>query len=59
MKLIYRCPSCGTALGYNGLCWKCKYEQERKTALRWIVRLYPRSISSPKRRVSYEFTKTK
>lgn len=59
MELIYRCPSCGTALGYNGLCWKCKYEQEQKTALIWIARLYPRSISNPKRRVSYELTKTK
>ena len=35
MALKYTCPSCGTPLGYEGLCWKCKSEQERKTALAW------------------------
>ena len=35
MKLKYNCPGCGTPLGYEGLCWKCKCEQERKTALAW------------------------
>lgn len=35
MSLQYTCPSCGTPLGYEGLCWKCKCEQERKTALAW------------------------
>lgn len=35
MSLKYTCPSCGTPLGYEGLCWKCKCEQERKTALAW------------------------
>ena len=23
MSLKYTCPSCGTPLGYEGLCWKC------------------------------------
>ena len=32
MSLKYTCPGCGTPLGYDGLCWKCKCEQERKTA---------------------------
>ena len=35
MSLKYTCQSCGTPLGYEGLCWKCKCEQERKTALAW------------------------
>ena len=35
MNLKYTCPGCGTPLGYEGLCWKCKSEQERKTALAW------------------------
>ena len=35
MSLKYTCPSCGTPLGYEGLCWKCKSEQERKAALAW------------------------
>ena len=35
MSLKYACPGCGTSLGYEGLCWKCKSEQERKAALAW------------------------
>ena len=35
MSLKYTCPSCGTPLGYEGLCWKCKCEQERQAALAW------------------------
>lgn len=37
MSLNYTCPLCGTPLGYNGLCWKCKCEQERQTALSWTA----------------------
>ena len=35
MKLKYNCPGCGTSLGYDGLCWKCKCEQDRNAALAW------------------------
>ena len=35
MSLKYTCPGRGTPLGYEGLCWKCKSEQERKAALAW------------------------
>lgn len=35
MSLKYRCPSCGTSLGYEGLCWKCQMEKERQDALAW------------------------
>ncbi len=35
MSLKYTCPGCGTPLGYKGLCWKCKCEQDRKAALAW------------------------
>ena len=35
MSLKYTCPGCGTPLGYKGLCWKCKCEQDRDTALTW------------------------
>ena len=34
-RLQYTCPGCGTPLGYEGLCWKCKSEQDRNTALAW------------------------
>lgn len=37
MKLNYNCPKCGTPLGYEGLCWKCKAEKERQEALAWTV----------------------
>lgn len=35
MSLKYTCLGCGTPLGYDGLCWKCKSEQDRKAALDW------------------------
>ena len=35
MRLKYTCPVCGTPLGYKGLCWKCKSEQERRDVLAW------------------------
>ena len=28
-------PGCGTPLGYDGLCWKCKCERDRNAALVW------------------------
>ena len=45
MSLKYTCPGCGTPLGYEGLCWKCKSEQERKAALAWT----PEQIKEKKR----------
>lgn len=33
MKLNYQCPVCKTPLGYEGLCWKCQSEQNRKKIL--------------------------
>lgn len=35
MNPKYTCPGCGTPLYYDGLCWKCKSEQARKTAQDW------------------------
>lgn len=35
MRLKYHCPNCGTSLGYEGLCWKCKAEKERQDVLAW------------------------
>ena len=37
MRLKYSCPGCGTPLGYEGLCWKCKAEQERNAAHNWTA----------------------
>ena len=37
MKLKFQCPNCKTLLGYEGLCWKCKTEQERKEVLAWTA----------------------
>ena len=47
MSLKYTCPGCGTHLGYDGLCWKCKCELERKTALAWT----PEQISEKQRKL--------
>ncbi len=35
MHLKYHCPNCGTPLGYDGLCWRCKAEKERSKVLKW------------------------
>ncbi len=35
MKLKFQCPDCGTPLGYEGLCWKCKAEHDRREVLAW------------------------
>ena len=35
MHLKYTCPGCGTPLGYDGLCLKCRCEQDRNAALAW------------------------
>lgn len=37
MGLKYNCPSCGTPLGYQGLCWKCKAKQNRQAVLAWTA----------------------
>lgn len=37
MKLKYQCPICGTPLGYEGLCWKCKSEQDRQSVMNWTA----------------------
>ncbi len=31
----HSCPACGTPLGYEGLCWRCRAEREREDARRW------------------------
>ena len=33
MGLDYNCPVCNRAIGYEGLCWKCKAEKEREESL--------------------------
>ena len=35
MSLKYTYPDSGTSLGYEGLCRKCKCEQDRQAALTW------------------------
>ena len=30
MSEMYHCPECGRELRYQGLCWSCKAEQERR-----------------------------
>ena len=34
-ELGFRCPQCGTPLGYQGLCWKCQSERIRQEVLAW------------------------
>lgn len=37
MELNYQCPICGTSLRYEGLCWKCQSEQDRKKVMKWTT----------------------
>ena len=30
--LEHKCPSCGRSIGYEGLCWLCRAEAERREA---------------------------
>ena len=34
-ELGFRCPQCGTPLGYQGLCWECQRERTRQQVLAW------------------------
>ena len=35
MNLPYQCPDCGTELGYEGLCWRCRTAAQRRAAAAW------------------------
>lgn len=37
MALIYKCRDCGTPLGFDGLCWRCRARQERQVVLSWTA----------------------
>ncbi len=37
MNWKYTCRNCGTPLRYEGLCWKCQAEQNRKEILGWTT----------------------
>ncbi|MFR1449525.1 MAG: hypothetical protein ACLSXC_05970 [Beduini sp.] len=37
MSLKYKCPECGTSLGYEGLCWKCKARHHREEVNNWSL----------------------
>lgn len=35
--LKYKCPECGTPLGYDGLCWQCKARHHRQEVENWTA----------------------
>lgn len=37
MGLNYKCPECGTSLGYEGLCWRCKAKHKREEINNWTL----------------------
>ena len=37
MGLNYKCPECGTSLGYEGLCWRCKAKHKREEINKWTL----------------------
>lgn len=38
MELKFQCPECGTPLGFEGLCWKCRAKQHREEVNGWNER---------------------
>ena len=37
MMLKYKCQECGTALAFEGLCWKCRARHHREEVNNWSV----------------------
>ena len=37
MSLKYKCPECGTPLGFEGLCWKCRARHHREEVNNWTL----------------------
>lgn len=37
MGLNYKCPECGTALGFEGLCWSCRAKHHREEVNNWSL----------------------
>ena len=35
MTLKYKCQECGTSLGYEGLCWRCRAKKHREEVASW------------------------
>ena len=35
MNLKYKCPECGTPLGFEGLCWRCRAKKHRDEVDNW------------------------
>ena len=35
MSLKYKCPECGTPLGFEGLCWRCRAKKHRDEVDNW------------------------
>lgn len=35
MSLKYKCPECGTPLGFEGLCWRCRAKHHREEVNSW------------------------
>lgn len=37
MGLNYKCPECGIALGFEGLCWNCRAKHHREEVNNWSL----------------------
>lgn len=35
MNLEYKCQECGTPLGFEGICWKCRAKHHREEVNNW------------------------
>ena len=50
--LEHKCPSCGRQLGYEGLCWLCRAEKDRREAQAWTAE----QIAEKQRKITQNIT---
>ena len=50
--LDHKCPSCGRQLGYEGLCWLCRAEKDRREAQAWTAE----QIAEKQRKITQNIT---
>lgn len=59
----FQCTSCGTPLGFEGLCWKCRAEQERGEILAWseeeVAQRLSELLQHPERLESHTYQERK
>lgn len=51
MSLKYKCPECGTPLGFEGLCWRCRKRKHREEVNSWTEEEIQEKINQVNRKI--------